>query len=262
MGMKVRELLSRGAAGIIDETEDYYWVRVLNLFDMYVMKDDKSLTPCLVHDGFWESWITEYLIKQDHYATVFYDVGSNCGYYSLLMYRLGAMVSSFEPNPAYFKMMEATIERNGWDKPSFRRSQYAISDKHGTETLWIPKELHGSASFTEMDQKWEAEPLEVKTAPLDHLGGCGNYIVKIDAEGAEEKVWDGMIDSLKKRIGHSQVLLEYTPGAYSDEFLDKLEDYAPLHWINGNGEAEPVTREWIYAQTDWVMLILDPYLRR
>lgn len=261
MSRRTLEFASQSQAGILDETDNWYWVRVLGAFDMYVHKDDKSVTPCLVNDGFWESWITEYIRNRIGAGTVFYDVGANTGYYSLLANYFGAMVAAYEPNPVYYEMLNATIERQNVNRMPIRVSNYAISDKSGTETLYVPKELHGSASFTDMDAKWESTPIEVKTMPLS-LKGCGHYMIKIDAEGAEEKIWDGMAEDLRTRVEPTEVLLEYTPGSYSDEFIDKLESYAPLHWINHDGASEPVSREWLEAQTDWVMLSLNERNRR
>lgn len=261
MGRQVLENAARLGAGILDETEDWYWVRVLNSFEMYVHKNDESVTPWLVKDGFWESWITQYIADRIGAGTVFFDVGANTGYYSFLANYMGAMVASYEPNPEYYKMIQATIERQNTNRMPIRVSNTAISDKKGTETLYVPKSLHGSASFTDMDAKWESTPIEVRTETLG-VNGCGAYLIKIDAEGAEEKIWDGFIGDLKKRVGPAEVLLEYTPNAYSDEFLDKLESYAPLHWINHDGHSEPVTREWVEAQTDWVMLSLNERNRR
>lgn len=261
MDRRTLEMFSRQSAGIIDETEDWYWVRVLNAFEMYVRKDDQSVTPCLVNDGFWESWITQYIRDRITPGTVFFDVGANTGYYSLLANYFGAMVAAYEPNPDYYEMLNATIERQNVNRMPIRLSNYALSDKKGTETLYIPKNLHGSASFTDMDAKWETHSIEVNTTTLG-LKGCGHYLIKIDAEGAEEKIWDGMSDDLWSRIGPTEVLLEYTPGAYSPEFLDKLEAYSAIHWINGDGQATPVDREWIESQTDWVMLTVGTRFKR
>jgi len=255
MGRVLTEWKARQAAGILDETDDWYWVRVLDMFEMYCHKQDQSVTPCLVQDGFWESWITQYIIDRIGPGTVFFDVGANTGYYSLLANHHGAMVSAYEPNPVYYEMLNATIERQNVSRMPIYVSNTAISDKSGTETLYIPKTLHGSASFTELDAKWETTPVEVRTETL-RLDGCGHYLIKIDAEGAEEKIWDGMIDSLSGRIGPSEVLLEYTPDAYSDSFIDKLESYGPLHWVNHDAQREPVDRGWLESQTDWVMLSL------
>lgn len=257
---RVLEFKSRTGAGVIEEVGDYLWVRVLDQFEMYVHKDDQSVTPCLVQDGFWESWITQYVINRMGPGSVFIDVGANTGYYSLVARYHGAMVASFEPNPVYYDMFKATLERNG-NPPLMRVSNTAISDKSGTETLYIPKHLHGSASFSELDAKWETTPIEVRTETLG-VDAAGAYFVKIDAEGAEEKIWDGMVSrGLHRRIGPIEILLEYTPGAYSDSFIDKLESYAPLYWINGDAEAEPVSREWLLNQPDWVMLSLEPNRR-
>lgn len=256
MGRAVTEMLARQGAGILDETEKWYWVRVLNAFEMYVMKDDESLTPHLVGEGFWESWITQYLINRLGPGSVFFDVGANCGYYSMLAHHLIGMVSSYEPNPEYAEMLRATHERIGSPR-MWRLHETAISDKEGTETLYVPAKLQGSASFTRMDDKWDVHEVQVKTRPLTELGGCGHYVIKIDAEGAEEKIWDGMREALN-RIEPTTVMLEYTPGAYSTEFLNKLDAYNPkgIRWINGDGNEEPVTHEWILDQTDWVMLVV------
>lgn len=261
MGRQALELDSRLGAGIICETDDYYLVKVLNQFEMYVHKQDKSVTPCLVRDGFWESWITEYIRTRVGAGTVFFDIGANTGYYSLLAYACGAMVVSYEPNPVYHNMLQATLDYHGIRNGMFRLSNYAVSDSKGTEILYVPKELHGSASFTDMDVEWETTPVEVKTTNLS-LKGCGYYMIKIDAEGAEEKIWDGMVDDLSRRIGPTEVLLEYTPNSYTPNFLAKLEKYSPLHWINHEAEAEPVTREWVEAQTDWVMLSVGTRFKR
>jgi FkbM family methyltransferase len=251
------ELLARDNAGILDETEKWYWVRVLNQIEMYVMKDDESITPHLIREGFWESWITVWLRNQLTAGTVFYDVGANCGYYSMLAYHTIGMVSSYEPNPEYFEMLKATWERHGSPR-SWRLNNVALSDKEGTEKLYIPKRLHGSASFTKMDEKYDVREIEVRTRPLSELGGCGHYLIKIDAEGAEEKIWDGMIPHLQKRVGPNTIMLEYTPGAYSPDFISKLDSFGRpgIRWINGDGVDEPVTPEWILDQTDWVMLVV------
>jgi hypothetical protein len=136
-------------------------------------------------------------------------------------------------------------------------ADWAVSDRRGKQTLWVPKRLHGSASFTRMDDVWEAEPVEVDTDIL-YFDGASNCLVKIDAEGAEEKIWDGIHPQLKYAGNNNEFLLEYTPGAYTDNFLDKLESYAPLHWINHDGLRAPVGRDWLLGQQDWVMLSLRP----
>lgn len=254
------EEFSRRNAGVLEEYNDWKLVRVLGDFDMYVSSNDQSITPHLIADGFWESWITTWMFLNIRPGVVFWDVGANTGYYSFLAYVHGAMVSAFEPNPDYFDMMTATVVRNKWTKSMIRISPKALSDVNGHATLYVPANLHGSASFTPMDKKWGYHEIEVETTRFDHYvrgWGAGKQIMKIDAEGAEEKIFNGMGNRLVE-VGKPIILMEYTPNAYSDKFLSALEDYAQLAWINYDGMEQLVTREWIESQTDWVMLVLRP----
>lgn len=253
------ELSGRFSVGVIEEDDKYKLVRVLNRFEMYIMKGDESVGPCLEKDGFWESWITTWMLNNIKPGTVFYDVGANTGYYSLLALHCGAMVAAFEPNPEYVKMLHKTGEYNNLGS-LLRIHDIALSDKQGIATLHIPATLHGSASLSPMDKKWLYHEVSVETKTLDQMYGsnaAGVHVVKIDAEGAEEKIWDGMQSFLNDNpIRPPVVLLEYTPNAYSDGFIDKLQDHGVITTIDYTGAERPVDRDWIESQTDWVMLII------
>lgn len=249
------EQLSRLNSGIKDTVGNYHWVNVLDGIEMYVLDSDKSVTPHLVFDGFWESWITTWVLNNVKQGDVFWDIGANTGYYSLLAYELGALVQAFEPNPVYFKMLNATKERRGI-KGSFRISETALSNYTGEATLHIPTELHGSASLSEIIPGYETTEVEVSVRPLDdYTVGAGRQILKIDAEGEEERILQGARKFLDS-TPHRMVLLEYTPGAYSRNFVDELFEKWSVSWIDHSGGEAPVTPEWIRAQRDWVMLVL------
>lgn len=258
MGRLVLENLAKTQAREIDRTDDWIWCRVLGSFDMYAMNGDKSLTPHLVQDGYWESWISQWLIDNLQPNDTFIDIGANAGYYAFLARHLGAAVAAFEPQARFANMMKATIDRNGWR--GVRVNSLALSDKRGTKTLNVPQWLLGSSSFNVIPEGFKPREIEVVTRPLDDffhmVSNARRYIIKMDVEGHEESVWHGMTKWLK--YVKPTILLEYTPGAYSDKFLDHLQAYAPLAWINHNGEAERVDRDWIESQTDWVMLLLQP----
>lgn len=251
------EFTSRANAKILDETDKWKLVQVLRDIPMYVMKGDESVAPHLEHDGFWESWITKWVLDHSGPGTVFWDIGANTGYYSLAAMSKGAMAIAFEPNPEYYEMMRATAEYHD-SGFFFKIINKALSDTDGVETLYLPKNLHGSASLTEMHERWEVTPVQVETTTLSSYGvGAGRHIIKIDAEGAEEKIWRGAGDFFNKGFG-TKILMEYTPGAYSDSFLDELEDWSGgLKWINFDGQAEPIDKQRVRDQGDWIMLLLE-----
>lgn len=250
------EFMSKSRAGILDKTADYYWVHVLDRFDMYVHKEDLSVSPHLVNDGFWESWITKWVIDNVGEDTFFVDVGANTGYYSFLASDLGATVYAFEPNPMYSDMMTATCSRGNYNHVIL--SEIALSDYHGEAVLNIPTKLHGSASLNNIIPGYETTKVNVNVSPLDdritHYPHS-HLVIKIDAEGEEERILKGaknLIDSAKDVV----VLLEYTPGAYSADFVDHLFDNYDVAWVNHDGEEERIFYPWLEAQTDWVMLVL------
>lgn len=247
---------ARGGAGIIDTVDDYILVRALNRFNMYVHKDDKSVGPHLIGEGFWESWITTWVMNHVDEETMFLDIGANTGYYSFLASYLGAISVAFEPNDVYKKMISASNRQN---KLFTYLYSTALSDYTGEAVLNIPLELHGSASLHEIPG-YQTNKQPVRVQPLDDVlvGPSGTrQVVKIDAEGEEERIMRGARDFFRQ-CNDLWVMMEYTPGAYSEKFLDKLFDEWNVATINFVGWTEPVPPEWVRAQTDWVMLVLTP----
>lgn len=236
--------------------DEYYKTKVLGRFDMYVNPNDKSVTPHLINDGFWEAWITTWMMNNVDDQTTFYDIGANTGYYSLLALSLGSVASIFEPNPEYAKMIKKSLNLQSCNSAVIHN--IALSDSLGQAYLNIPKELHGSASLHDIPG-YETNQIVVPMMRLDGIhngGGVSKHIVKIDAEGHEEYIWRGMKGFLKPSERKKTVLLEYTPNMYTKDFLPSLREWGSIGWINYSGNEESVTDEWIKLLTDWQMLVI------
>jgi len=233
--------------------------KVLNSFYIAVRDDDISVGPHLVNEGFWEAWISSWLTKNISDGWSFVDIGANCGYYTMLAEKLvddDAVVISYEPNPNYVDLLKETKKAN---EAKFFLRQMAISDKLQLVTLTVPGRYHGSASIVDNFVGWDTETFEVPCVTLDDEYGVyipeDNYVVKIDAEGAEELVWRGGKRFFNDEHGRI-LLLEWSPGKYSDQFLDELESWGAVAVVDFSGGESPVSREFIEAQTDWVMLVV------
>lgn len=263
------EMKGQMSAGVVSETDEWQECTILGDIPIYVRKDDESVTPALVKDGFWEAWITSWLLNEltsEH--KWFLDIGAHTGYHSLIAKSKGATVMAFEPNPKYAKMLRSST-KIGWDQTRgdwlpprhFSVYEWAVANEVGKAHLTIPQALQGSASICgRIDEDVHpSDTIEVNTVTVDRiLAGIErkDMIIKVDAEGAEELVWDGASTT---RYRHKPVwMLEYTPGAYSPLFLDKLEEYGDLKWINHDGVEEIITRESILSQSDWIMLVVRP----
>lgn len=252
------EWMGRLGAAVIKEDHDYKLARVLNSFDMYTMNGDSSVSPHLVNDGYWESWITSWIFNNVDADTDFYDVGANTGYYAFLAASLGASVVAFEPNIAYHEMMLCSMGTNGFLMPVVSK---AVSDKIGTAVLSVPDTLHGSGSITTdfVGSQWGGSNFEVSTTTLDIIIGelpprRSKAVVKIDAEGAEQMIWNGAANMRESMA--PTFLLEWTPESYSDDFYSCLTEYGDVMWLNHAGEEQPVDKDWLDWQTDWQMLVI------
>lgn len=123
---------------------------------------------------------------------VFYDIGANLGIYSIFASGLCAEVVAFEPHPKNFELLVENIDLNASDVDPH---QLAISDEDGEELFVAGSETttFGSGGLGDGD-------VTVETARIDSLISSGVItepdVVKIDVEGAEGLVLDGMSDAL------------------------------------------------------------------
>lgn len=151
----------------------------------------------------------------------FVDVGANIGYFALV----GAAavgprgrVAALEPDPRMAQELEGNVRRNGLAHVDVLR--LAASDHRGTATL---------AGFDEHGGNWgvsrlgggdgAANTFTVPCAPLDQalddLGIGEVALAKVDVEGAEAAVLDGMREGLA-RGRYRRVLVELHPWEYAD----------------------------------------------
>lgn len=259
MSVDLVRFVSTPHAGIRDMIDGFPLIRVLGSIPMFTMPGDESVSPWLESDGYWEAWITSWVKDNVGPDTLFVDVGSNTGYYAFVAASLGAEVLAIEANIDYANLIRRSRGVNHFYLPIYN---VAVSDRAGTVTLSIPDHLHGSASIMQdfVGSQYGGRNIEVQSLTLDMLLHVVSHkprtVIKIDAEGAEEKIWRGMCNTLVDR--RPIVMLEWTPGAYSDNFYDHLTAYGNTHFINYDGGETPVDREWIESQTDWVMLAIHP----
>jgi FkbM family methyltransferase len=163
----------------------------------------------------------------------FVDVGANIGWFSLLASRqVGpeGCVVALEPEAGNFELLAHNAARNEcYNVLPFR---LAASDSHGTAMLELDRENAGGHRLAETGQP-------VATARLADLVrslGRTPALVKIDVEGAEVRVLDGM-GSL---LAETAVLLEFAPAALSGNgsdpaaLLDRLREQTEVVHVMGS----------------------------
>jgi FkbM family methyltransferase len=178
--------------------------RVLTKYMCYLEAQDMSLTPHLCLNGYWESWITQNMINLVQPGFYCLDIGANCGYYSLIMADVvgeSGHVLAVEPNPRLANLLEKTLNVNGFSTYA-KVSEKAVADINGKKVnLVIPKgDFWGSSTICQTSILPGEQSFEVETVTIDELTKDWPQVdlIKIDAEGAEEIIWYGMQETIKK----------------------------------------------------------------
>ena len=139
------------------------------------------------------------------------DVGANTGQYSMGMFNAGykSRILSFEPlSDAYQE-----LKQNASGNPNWQVYNIALGDVGRTDTINISKHSPSSSILPMSDVHKKAAPgseylkeeqIEIKTLDsiFDTLGISGsNVFLKVDTQGYEKKVLDGVVDSFRKISG-------------------------------------------------------------
>ncbi|WP_455448169.1 FkbM family methyltransferase [Natrinema thermotolerans] len=114
-----------------------------------------------------------------------WDVGANVGTYALLAAQVGATVHAFEPGDDARRRLERNAARNGLS-PTIHG--VALSDTDGMATL-AAADRSGVRELTD-----GGDGDRVRTRRGDRVDASAPDIVKIDVEGAELAVLDGLGD--------------------------------------------------------------------
>lgn len=192
------------------------------------------------------------------------DVGANYGYYTLLMAAAcerGGRVLACEPNPLLAETyLPGNVTLNGF-RDHVEICQKVIGNINAEQVDFV---LHHGDYATSSLERWayphRAENIQVPATTLDHaLAGWERLdLVKIDAEGAEALVWEGMQQTLR-RFPHAAVVLELhlqlDPPQVAN-FLHQLERRGhALHFVNYDSDVVPTDAETILAnpQEHWML---------
>lgn len=148
-------------------------------------------------------------------ARVVLDIGAHTGFFSLvaLAANPNARVVAFEPVPRIYQRLMEQIALNGWTARCDARN-LAVANRSGTTTFHVPTgDLPYSASM-DPNGFWgvPGDLIEVPVVTIDEalVGTEGIDLVKIDVEGFEDQVLDGMRQILA--ASKPNLLFESIPG--------------------------------------------------
>ena len=158
-----------------------------------------------------EAFTSDYLANALSSHSLFIDVGAHYGFFTLLAARHPHLeILSIEPVPETYSILNRNITRNNLRNVQTRR--VAVSDGDGRGRFQIAR-TSDNCSFYPHPMSPPIREIEVETATLDAL--LANHapcrtMIKVDTDGHESAVLDGMRDTLS-RFPDISLVLELNP---------------------------------------------------
>ncbi len=180
----------------------------------------------------YEGEVVRFLLKRVNRGDVVVDVGANVGYFTILLARLvgsTGKVVSFEPDPLNFEILLRNIGEN--HIANVHCEMMAVANRVGEMPLFKnPTQTTGHSLVRHFSEKrWT--PVKVTTLDAyisEHK--LSPKLVKVDAEGAESLVLEGMAETIRHNRGMC-VLFEFAEaylremGSEPTDLLRILECY-------------------------------------
>lgn len=162
-------------------------------------------------------WFDELLDECD--APVVYDVGANCGYFSLRAAGRARAVYAFEPASETFETLARNVERNRLGHVVPLRAGLSDRRGHGDLHLYSSSGDNSLYERTIVNRRVGLVGSErVSLSRLDDVvreeGLLAPDLIKIDAEGSEPKVLSGAIETLRRH--HPTILMEHNAPLAAD----------------------------------------------
>ena len=168
----------------------------------------------LLFDGVYEPDVSAFIIDAIRSDDVFYDIGANCGYYSLLAAANGCRnVVAFEPDPLSLQVLRHNLALNRELASGVSTQELALSNCAEKRMFYRADCANsGRSGFTARDV---VASFEVQTETLDALMAKGVLplptIIKVDVEGHEDAVFEGARKTLSTP-GLRAIIFEAAPG--------------------------------------------------
>jgi FkbM family methyltransferase len=175
--------------------------------------------------GVWEPVITRFIKARLRPGDLFVDVGANIGYYTLLAAKLvgpGGSVVAIEASPRIVTLLEENIRLNGFTNVEV--IQAAVADRRKRVQVFAAGAGNlGQSTIVASTAAALAAPVEaeIDAYALPGLVGIerlrGARFIKVDIEGAEAEMLDGIRDVLATFGDETEWIVELAPPALREQ---------------------------------------------
>lgn len=169
---------------------------------------DFQMFRAMSSGGGYEPGTSEIILSELREGSTFVDVGANNGYFTILsMSRVGPTghVWSFEPHPEAFARLTGNVARNGSPR-NVELFQLALGAESGTLPLFMSRYLDSRSSFVPQG-RYSVNVRVERADPI--LNGHRVDFIKLDVEGAEHIVLEGLTETVRQNPG-LRLIVEWT----------------------------------------------------
>jgi FkbM family methyltransferase len=201
---------------------------------LYLDPKDQVITPTILVLGCWEKTETEWFLRAVKPGDTVVDAGAHVGYYTVIGSRLvgdTGKVYAFEPEPANFAMLQKNVRLNGLTNVVLEPK--ALSNRKGILKLFLADQNRGDHRIYQPEG--EARPsVDVEAVRLDGYFKDQKRridVVKMDTQGAEGLILEGMMGLLEGRTDGPTIFMEFWPrglqgmGTDAGALLKTLQSY-------------------------------------
>jgi len=235
---------------------DMALTKVLDRFLMYVDTRDLSVAPTFLMGASWEPAITSLFDTFLKPGMTAVDVGANFGYFTLLAgTTVGpqGLVYSFEADPRNFEILRQNVSVN-WLNDRVRTHHCAVLDSRRQIEFYKDAKFLGCSSlFVAYPDHPNFERVSIEGRPLDEMVPGPVDFVKIDAEGSEPFILEGM----RGVIGRSpqiKIVMEFNVASLKTasvdpvNFMGRIEELGLTpSMVSGGGALRPINQQELLA---------------
>lgn len=207
----------------------------------YTHPPDKDLVSARLHaECVWEPFESRLWLAAQRSGDVVVDVGANLGYFTILSALAEAKpaaIQAFEPDPDNYALLKENLRLNGVEA-QVRATRAALTREPGEGTLYRSTDNLGDHQIHSTEEAGETRPIpllrgaQALSDVVDRID-----LLKIDTQGSELAVIDGLAPLLQSSRSRLRALVEVTPhslraaGDSGRALIERLADLDLSFWI-------------------------------
>lgn len=179
---------------------------------MSLHEEEDQLSQEIIENGVWEAFETSIVIRRLSPGDVFIDVGANIGYYTLLASSLvgeTGKVLAFEPEKKNFDL----LRQNSLAQPfnNIHLFNLGLSNEETDSLLYLSEHNLGDHRLFD-DESRPAQTVKLIIGDQLLKRECQRIdFLKIDTQGAEVHVIEGLQQTIAANRDHLDMIIEFWP---------------------------------------------------